>query len=303
LETAGVVVTANAEISPDGYQNADLIQYSGASQEIYQNISSTTGGVASIYIKGTLNQTIKFGVLFDESIYTLTGEWQRLTKVFTVTTTRIVINTYSGATARDIYLWGAQVEAGSYATSYIPTTSSSATRVADACSKTGISSLIGQTEGTLFAEVNLTTLQGAVARTFIDIGSSGNRVFLGFTSVASNTIRLQIDTALGNSVVDFRAVVSSTGKIKVAGAYKDGDCALYVNGVAGTLLANGAISFTTISNLFLGQTISSTAILGDGISQALLFKTRLSNTDCEVMTGTGYDSYSTMATALGYTII
>jgi hypothetical protein len=42
----------------------------------------------------------------------------------------------------------------SYPTSYIPTTSSSATRVADACSKTGISSLIGQTEGD-FVDFNI----------------------------------------------------------------------------------------------------------------------------------------------------
>jgi hypothetical protein len=124
------------------------------------------------------------------------------------------------------------------------------TRLADACSKTGISSLIGQTEGTLFAEVNVSQLQGAVGRTFIDIGSAGNRVFVGFTSLASNTIRLQIDAAGVPAAVDFRAVVSSTGTIKVAAAYKTGECALYVNGVAGTLLANGAISFTTISIYF-----------------------------------------------------
>jgi hypothetical protein len=45
-----------------------------------------------------------------------------------------------------------QFEAGSYATSYIPTTSATVTRLADSCSKTGISSLIGQTEGTLYWE-------------------------------------------------------------------------------------------------------------------------------------------------------
>jgi hypothetical protein len=135
----------------------------------------------------------------------------------------------------------------------------------------------------LFAEVNLTTLQGAVARTFIDIGSSSNRVFVGFTSLASNTIRLQIDNT-GGIRVDFRAVVSSTGTIKVAAAYKDGDCALYVNGVAGTLVTNNSISFATISNLFLGQTLSSTAILNDGINQALLFKTRLANSQLQELT-------------------
>ena len=59
-------------------------------------------------------------------------------------------NTASGTNG--ILVWGAQVEASSYPTSYIPTTSSSATRVADACFKTGISSLIGQTSGVLFVD-------------------------------------------------------------------------------------------------------------------------------------------------------
>jgi hypothetical protein len=53
------------------------------------------------------------------------------------------------------YAYGAQFEEGSYPTSYIPTYGTSATRLADSCYKTGISSLIGQTEGTLFVEVLL----------------------------------------------------------------------------------------------------------------------------------------------------
>ena len=49
---------------------------------------------------------------------------------------------------------------GSYATSYISTTSASATRVADACFKTGISSLIGSTTGSVFVDFELYTLDG-----------------------------------------------------------------------------------------------------------------------------------------------
>jgi hypothetical protein len=177
-----------------------------------------------------------------------------------------------------------QAETGAVATSPIVTAGSTVARTADSVTLTGASSLIGQTEGTLFVEVRISELQGAVARTFIDIGSAFNRVFVGFTSVASNTIRMQIDTSGVGSVVDFRAVVSSAGTIKVAAAYKNGDSALYVNGVAGTMLSNGSISFTTISNLFLGQTLSLTAILNDGISQAIIFPTRLSNSQLQALT-------------------
>jgi hypothetical protein len=53
-------------------------------------------------------------------------------------------------TQDNLHLWGAQLEAGAYPTSYIPTTTATVTRNADAISKTGISDLIGQTEGVLF---------------------------------------------------------------------------------------------------------------------------------------------------------
>ena len=55
-------------------------------------------------------------------------------------------------TTIDMSGWGAQYEQSSYPTSYIPTTSSSATRVADVALKTSATALIGQTEGTLFAD-------------------------------------------------------------------------------------------------------------------------------------------------------
>jgi hypothetical protein len=177
-----------------------------------------------------------------------------------------------------------QMELGAYATTFIPTTTAAVTRLADLANKSGISSLIGQTEGTMYTEVYIGQLQGAVARTFIDVGTANNRIFLGFTGGASNTVRLQIDTAAGAGAVDFRAVVSSSGTIKVAAAYKNGDCALYVNGVAGTQILNNSFSFTTLSNLVLGQTISGTALLNDSIAQAALFPTRLTNAQLAAIT-------------------
>ena len=48
-----------------------------------------------------------------------------------------------------------KLEAGSYATSYIPTSGSAVTRVADACSQTTPDGVIGQTEGTMYAEIDI----------------------------------------------------------------------------------------------------------------------------------------------------
>jgi hypothetical protein len=135
--------------------------------------------------------------------------------------------------------------------------------------------------------VDIKQLPALNARTFIDVGSSGNRVFLGFTSVASNTLRLQIDAGVGGSAcVDIRTVVANAGIIKVAVAYQSLNCALYVNGVQATnIQSNIAFSFTTaLSALFLGSTVSASAFVNDRIRAAALYTTRLTNAQLQALT-------------------
>jgi hypothetical protein len=172
-----------------------------------------------------------------------------------------------------------QGEVGPVATSPIATTSGSITRNADQISASGalVSGLIGQTEGTLYAEVDVKQLVGAVAKTFVDIGIASNRIFIGFTSLASNTIRLQIDTSDGSARADIRSAVSSAGILKIAAAYKSADCALYVNGVSGTVTNNNSFTFSALNAISLGKTLSDTAFLNDRIRAAALYTTRLSN--------------------------
>jgi hypothetical protein len=61
---------------------------------------------------------------------------------------------YTGNGTSGIYLWGAQLEAGAFATSHVPTVASQVTRSADAASMTGtnFSSWYRQDEGTLYGE-------------------------------------------------------------------------------------------------------------------------------------------------------
>jgi hypothetical protein len=100
----------------------------------------------------------------------------------------------------EFYFWGKQLEIAAYATSYIPTLGAAVTRGADAASKTGISSLIGQTEGTLFIDVNLDTvsaqtddpvlihLRGTNVETYIEIIDNGGVSSLHFNSGVQATI-------------------------------------------------------------------------------------------------------------------
>lgn len=60
-----------------------------------------------------------------------------------------------GGVAGSFLMWGGQIELGSYHTSYIPTTTTAVTRTQDTATKGSIDSLIGQTEGTIFVDMNI----------------------------------------------------------------------------------------------------------------------------------------------------
>jgi hypothetical protein len=164
-------LTSNDAISPDGYQNADKIVTSSAGCDIkYTNVSvsASTTYTASFWVKLTSGTGLQ-GRFYDninganiqyyiyDSQITI-GEWSRVTRTFTTpsgcTNIQVWYLASSSSVSVTAHFWGFQLEAGAYATSYIPTLGAAVTRGADACSKTGISSLIGQTEGTIFLETN-----------------------------------------------------------------------------------------------------------------------------------------------------
>ena len=182
-----------------------------------------------------------------------------------------------------LYIWGAQAETASYATSYIPTYGTSVTRNGDACSKTGVSDLIGQTEGTLFAEfeINADNTNGFNRVLAVGDGTSNNRIFI----FAQNTEVFRFYVAnCGAAQVD---IVSTTsilgGRHKVAFAYKANDFIAYVDGVQVGIDTSGTIP--SCSNVYIGtHEAGSTQPLEGGVNQALLFKTRLSNEELAALT-------------------
>jgi len=117
-------VTSNYGISPDGTQNADRILFTNSDQSVVFDDVTTSGVTSgSVYVKGTSGETIRFGINSSESNFTLDGNWQRLEKTRTSSGgVRLSINTYSSATARDILVWGGQLEEQTQAETYAKTT-------------------------------------------------------------------------------------------------------------------------------------------------------------------------------------
>ena len=192
--------------------------------------------------------------------------------------------TFIGTTTDVLYGWGAQTETGSVATSYIPTTTAAVTRGADVISKTGVGSLIGQTEGTLYAEVDVQKLLGSVTRSIFAIndGTTSNRVQFIFTSTVSNTIRM---TLQNSQTTNLSTTISTTGIYKLAVGYTQGGTAsFFLNGnQVGTDSAIGSFS-NTLSEVQLGSSVAGSAQFNDRIRAIALYTTRLSNTELQALT-------------------
>ena len=135
-------------------------------------------------------------------------------------------NNTSGA-LRSFYAWGAQLEQGTVATSYIPTTTAAITRGEDRITKTGITSLIGQTEGTFYFE-------GEAEFAGSDLPMI-NRSIQNSILIAKNVNNRLVGYVYYNSVwLSWTTPAAVIGPFKAAIAYKQGspgDSAFFVNGV------------------------------------------------------------------------
>jgi hypothetical protein len=193
---------------------------------------------------------------------------------------------YCAAAANSQYVEvaGIQIEAGAYPTSFISkSTTASVTRVADAASKTGISSLIGQTEGTLYAEFTYRGVANSGSYEHIIVVSDGTTNNMIAVLKNNTTAELYVYAANGGAIQVNSVGISGTnvlGTHKVAFAYKANDYVCYLDGVQ--VFTDTSATVPTVANVYVGT--DGTAPIGGTINQALLFKTRLTNAQLAELT-------------------
>ena len=130
VASVGVSVTVNQIEAPNGTLTADLIAFGAADKTFRQDVVGVNGTTytASFYVKGTAGETLRVGSTGIPGVVanrTLTGGWDRFTftGVSNQTTIGLLLSTFGGATARNIYLWGAQLEQSDTVGEYVKTTS------------------------------------------------------------------------------------------------------------------------------------------------------------------------------------
>ena len=174
--------------------------------------------------------------------------------------------------------WGAQLETGSVATSYIPTTAGTGSRSADVISVSGaVSGSIGQTEGTIYAEVDVRNFTNSARVIALSDGTGANLISLQILN--PDRIRVTVN-ASSSSQADFSAVMPA-GVNKLALAYAQNNIALYLNG---TKIGEDFTCLIPATNkVDLGNQNGGT-FLNDRIRAAALYTTRLTNAELATLT-------------------
>jgi hypothetical protein len=188
-----------------------------------------------------------------------------------------------------IYLWGAQLEAGAFATSYIPTVASTVTRSADNASITGtnFSSFYNPSEGSVLGVYDristgfITNVYPAIAYfgawptriALMDFGGAGS-TGQQFDVVISGTWQAQFYT-------DSVATPANTNR-SVIGAYKQDNFAAVGNGK--NLQTDTSGNIPTVSSFAIGWDFAGTNYLNGHISQLLYYPVRLSNSQLQSLT-------------------
>jgi hypothetical protein len=193
---------------------------------------------------------------------------------------------YTGDGFSGIYIWGAQIEAGAFPTSYIPTVASQVTRAADNASMIGnnFARWYNVNAGTVFVDVIPSAPTASPTSQIawdINNGTAGNR-FRVFRRADTGGSVMSL-TSNGASQFDnvSAGVIQPNAQWKNAAAYKVNDFALAANSNL-ALRTSGVLP--TVDRLSIGLSALNTLYLNGTISRIAYFNRRLANTELTALT-------------------
>lgn len=275
------LLAANVTTAPDGTLTADKLIENATANTHFTNsasgVSVTAGGVYTLslfckaaersYVQLRCGASSQFRAIFslaDGSISDLAGAtaaaqyvgsgWWRLSITLTADASPLGLrvgiaidsttNSYTGDGVSGIYLWGAQLEAGAFPTSYIPTTTAQATRAADIAQMTGanFSSWYRQDEGTFVAECAFLTT--SPSKHIFNVSDGTNSSFIAIRSNPSTETASRFTvTADGIPQAEISFGGAAVGGVvsKHAFGYKANDFAASSNGAVPIIDTSGSV--------------------------------------------------------------
>lgn len=222
----GVLQLADYIISPNGSDIAYLIKSISALSTWTQlvTVAVSTTYTFSFYYK-TLNGLTPIlysptqGVILNANInkVSIGNGWYRYSNSFTSSITNPYIGIWIGGVTQSAYYWGAQLEAGAFATSYIPTTTTTKTRPADLISIPTASSWYNTTAGTISVTADIFSTNTTNKLVTVSDGSSAN--YFGVTTsnnkVNFNVIESGVSQANGTSTTSITSNTQFTYQLSL----------------------------------------------------------------------------------------
>ena len=309
-------------VSPDGTLNASKIVGSGFLQGVI-NVVASNVYTYSVFWKKDTSSFIKFQVsssgpdetitlntktlsfssitnIDEYSVEEFGNGWYRLKITWTEQDTEIsgirIICDESDANS-SLYIWGAQVEQGSFPTSYIKTNGSAVTRSAETANGSGDAATFNDSEGVLMAEISALADDGTYRVFGLSDGTASNRVIL-YYNPNSNNIELFISsggaaqTTLSLTLTDIKLLQ------KIAVKYKVNDIGLWINGFE-VGIDTIATMPSGLNELAFDNGVSTENFYGN-TKQLQYYNSALTDSELEQLTS--WTSFTDMAEGQLYTI-
>ena len=230
LKESSATLGLNTYLSPSGENNASELNLPSTLSRITYVFNSTGVYTFSVYLKSDTDGTISLRSATGNPAVTkqvnLTDKWQRFDISVTDGNYWQVIKTASD-TLTSVYLWGAQLEQQSYATSYIPTAGTTVTRNQETC--INATPEINSEEGVLYAEISALADNGTFRSIALSDGTINNRIIIFYSDVLSELRAIIAYNGIFQTIINTNINVTDTNKIALK--YRLNDVALWINGV------------------------------------------------------------------------
>jgi len=316
---SSATITANSATAPDGQVSADTLTQTSVGGNMYQGqtVSTSTTYTASIFLKAGTKTTARFwyttggfGVYVSveidlsagtvgsvvagggataaaASIQAFGNGWYRVSltgNIGATTTGYVVVGNDSTATG-SIYAWGAQLEAGAFSTSYLPTVASSVTRSADVASVNTLSPWYNASAGTVYAEleryalINSSDFANAWA---LSDGTTSERFQVYNTGAGQVIDAVVSDGGIAQAFLSAPGSITANTTIKTAFSYAVNDFALVRN--AGTVQTDTSGTLPTVDRLRIGADAAGALPWSGYIRRIAYYPRRLTNAELQALT-------------------